>query len=147
MFRTRILVATLWAGSLWTIGYLVAPTLFSTLHDKVLAGTIAGHLFRIEAWLSVVCATVLIVLAFFGNMDGGSKARKTLLVIVCAMLICTLVGYFGLQPLMAGLREAAGSGGVMDSAARTKFGVLHGLSAALYFIQGLLGIALILKVR
>ena len=48
--RARLLVAALWAGSLWTIGYVVAPTLFLSLHDNVLAGTIVGFLLRTEAW-------------------------------------------------------------------------------------------------
>lgn len=144
---TRVLVATFWAGSLWTIGYLVAPALFSTLADKVLAGTIAGHLFRIEAWVSVACAAVLIALITFGKADGRAVKRNPLLFIVCAMCFCTLVGYFGLQPFMAALREAAGPGGVMDSDARMKFGILHAASAAFYLIQSLLGVALILKVR
>ena len=30
---------TLWIGALWTVGYVVAPTLFSTLSDRALAGT------------------------------------------------------------------------------------------------------------
>ena len=58
--RLRILVATLWAGSLWTIGFVVAPTLFATLSDRVLAGNIAGSLFRVEAWLSIACAVLLL---------------------------------------------------------------------------------------
>ncbi|MGH8809748.1 MAG: DUF4149 domain-containing protein, partial [Noviherbaspirillum sp.] len=45
--RARLLIATLWVGSLWAVGYLVAPTLFATLPDSVLAGTIAGRLFRV----------------------------------------------------------------------------------------------------
>jgi hypothetical protein len=60
---TRLLVTTLWAGSLWTVGYLVAPVLFSTLSDRVLAGSIAGSIFRIEAWLSVGCGVVLLAMA------------------------------------------------------------------------------------
>lgn len=144
---TRVLVATFWAGSLWTIGYVVAPALFSTLADKVLAGTIAGRLFQIEAWVSVACATVLIALIMFGKTDGHSIKRSPLLFIVCAMCFCTLVGYFGLQPFMAALRDAAGPGGVMNSDARMKFGILHAASAAFYLIQSLLGVALILKVR
>lgn len=145
---TRVLVATFWAGSLWTIGYLVAPTLFSTLADKVLAGTIAGRLFQVEAWVSVACATVLIALIMFGKTDGQSvKQRSALLFIVCAMFFCTLVGYFGLQPFMAALRDAAGPGGVMNSDARMKFGILHAASAAFYLIQSLIGVALILKAR
>ena len=59
--RLRLLVATLWAGSLWTIGFIVAPTLFGTLSDRVLAGNIAGSMFRAEAWLSIACALVLLV--------------------------------------------------------------------------------------
>jgi hypothetical protein len=147
MLRVRILVATLWAGSLWTIGYLVAPVLFSTLADRVLAGTIAGQLFRIEAWVSVTCAAVLIASLIFGNTNSRPMQQHRLLFIILAMLFCTLAGYFGLQPFMAELREAAGPGGVMDSDLRAKFGMLHAASSALYLVQSLFGIALVLKVR
>ena len=147
VWRAKVLIATLWVGSLWTVGYLVAPTLFSTLSDKVLAGTVAGQLFRIEAWLSVVCASALIAFTIFANSDHNLKQRRILLAILSAMLVCTLIGYFGLQPLMADLREAAGPGGVMDSEVRMKFGMLHGVSAVFFLIQSLLGIALILKIR
>ena len=37
---------TLWIGGLWTIGYIVAPTLFYTLSDRVLAGALAGNCSR-----------------------------------------------------------------------------------------------------
>ena len=147
MLRVRILVATLWAGSLWTIGYLVAPVLFSTLTDRVLAGTVAGQLFRIEAWVSVTCAAVLIASLIFGNADSRPGLQHRLLFIILAMLFCTVVGYFGLQPFMAELREAAGPGGVMDSELRAKFGMLHAASSVLYLVQSLFGIALVLKVR
>lgn len=147
MLPARILIATLWVGSLWTIGYLVAPALFSTLSDKVLAGTLAGQLFRIEAWLSLACAAALITIMIPGNYASSPKQRKVLLVIVLAMVTCTLIGYFGLQPMMAALREGAGTAGIMESDARTKFGLLHGLSAGIYLTQSLLGVVLILKIR
>lgn len=147
MLRAQVLVATLWVGSLWTISYIVAPTLFAMLPEKALAGTIAGELFRIQAWLSIVCAAVLMSVLIFGHAGDGSRHGKILLSIVSAMLICTLIGYFGLQPEMAALRESAGSGGVMDPDVRMKFGVLHGISAGFTLLQSLLGIALILKVR
>lgn len=146
-WRAKVLIATLWVGSLWTVGYVVAPTLFSTLSDKALAGTVAGQLFRIEAWLSVVCGSALIALAIFASSDHNLKQRRILLAIISAMLVCTLIGYFGLQPLMADLREAARPGGVMDSEVRMKFGIVHGLSAMFFLIQSLLGVALILKIR
>lgn len=145
--RARLLIATLWVGSLWTVGYLVAPTLFAILDDRVLAGTIAGTLFRIEAWLSLVCALAIIVLIKFAGADKDGKASKHLLGIAMAMLACTLIGYFGLQPFMTALRAAAGSGGVMASASKTQFGILHGVASAFYLTQSLLGVALILKLR
>ncbi|MGE5650699.1 DUF4149 domain-containing protein [Noviherbaspirillum sp. UKPF54] len=143
----RLLIATLWAGSLWTIGYLVAPTLFATLDDKVLAGSIAGSLFRIEAWLSVFCATVLLALAAGMTGPHSGKPGRRLSWIVAGMLACTVIGYFGLHPYMAALKEAVGPGGVMAADARTQFGILHGISSAFYLVQSLLAIALVLAVR
>lgn len=145
--RVRLLVVTVWVGSLWTIGYLVAPTLFAALDDRVLAGTIAGRLFRVEAWLSVACAIVLLILvrAFSSDLEGNQ--RRTCAWLLLAMLACTLLGYFGLQPFMAALREASGAAGVMNSDMKMKFGLLHGLSSAIYLVQSLLGMALIIKVR
>ncbi|HEY0845985.1 MAG TPA: DUF4149 domain-containing protein, partial [Noviherbaspirillum sp.] len=71
--HTRLLIATLWAGSLWTVGYLVAPTLFASLADRVQAGMIAGRLFRIEAWLSVACAAALLLL--IRSLSGADAVK------------------------------------------------------------------------
>lgn len=145
--RILLLIATLWAGSLWTVGYLVAPTLFATLSDKVLAGVIAGSLFRVEAWLSVFCAVTLMALAWFVADGRSGKSAKRLLWIVAGMLACTVIGYFGIHPYMAALKEVAGPGGVMATDAKTQFDILHGVSSALYLVQSLLGVALVLTVR
>ncbi len=154
--RTRLLVATLWAGSLWAVGYLAAPTLFATLSDRVLAGTIAGNLFTSQAWLSIACALVMLVLLWATQTSTGgifagpaanmaAKSRRTLLIIVLVMLACTLVSHFGLQPMMASLRAAAGPGGVMEDAAKNEFGILHGISSVIYLIQSLLAAWLVVK--
>lgn len=142
--RARVLITTLWAGSLWTIGYLVAPVLFATLADRTLAGTIAGSLFKAQAWLTLVCgALVLLIL----QADKAWPQRRACQKLVLAMLVCTLIGFFGLQPMMAALREAAGATGVMDGATRTQFGLLHGLASMLYLVQSLLAVPLVLKSR
>ncbi len=156
--RIRLLVATLWAGSLWTVGYLAAPTLFATLSDRVLAGTIAASLFNIEAWLSIACALAMLVLIWLGNgaaagggifasaaANSAAQARRMVVAIVVAMLGCTLIMHFGLQPVMASLRAAAGPGGVMDAAAKNQFGVLHGIASGVYLVQSLLAAWLVVK--
>ena len=143
--KVRLIVAVLWAGSLWTVGYLVAPTLFATLSDRVLAGTIAGAMFHAEAMLSLGCALALLVLLKFATPDWAPRRRRTMLALVAAMVLCTVASHYGLQPMMAELRAAAGPGGVMESAAKSRFGMLHGISSVIYLVQSLLAGWLILK--
>ncbi len=145
MAHLRLLLVTVWAGSLWTVGYLAAPTLFATLPDRVLAGTAAGSLFRVEAWLSIACGLLLLCLYAVAR---ELEQRRTLMRLTAAMLACTLLGYFGLQPFMAEIREAAAAnGGVMDAAMRSRFGMLHGVASVIYLLQSLLAVALVLKQR
>jgi hypothetical protein len=140
--NARLLIVTLWVGSLWTIGYLVAPVLFSSLADRVLAGTIAGSLFRVEAWLSLGCGAVLLLL---GSAESDPRRKKLWLAMIVAMMACTAIGYFGLQPMMAALRAEAPNG-LLTGAARTQFGILHGVAAGFYLLQSLLGAWLIVRV-
>lgn len=144
MLRAARAITALWVGSLWTVGYLVAPTLFATLTDRAQAGTIAGSMFRVEAWLSITCAVLLMVLlkACAPVVRGRQRVRASVLIL--SMLAATLVSHFGLQPLMAAMRETAGPGGVMNPDAKMHFGILHGISSAVYLIESLLGLALLL---
>lgn len=125
--KVRLLVAALWAGSLWAVGYLVAPTLFATL-DRVLAGQIAGTMFHSMAMLSLGCGVAMGVLLFFGTRDWAPKRRRTVLLIVVAMVMCTVASHFGLQPLMAAAKASGDP----------SFGKLHGISSSIYLVQSLL---------
>jgi hypothetical protein len=132
-------------GSLLTIGYAAAPTLFATL-DRVAAGTVAARLFRIEAFIGVLCGILALAL---GNVlvRRGALAYRPLRALLAGMLVCVLVGYFALQPFMEAMRGAALEAGVdvAHSAYATRFGLLHGISSLIYLIESLLGIALVWK--
>jgi hypothetical protein len=141
----RLLVAALWAGSLWTIGYVVAPTLFLSLHDNVLAGTIVGALLRSQAWLAIGCALLLLVLLRRGDIDP--VRRKSSVLIIGAMLACALVIYLGLQPVMAQLKLDAGAAGLAGTPQGRSFGMLHGLSQLFYLVESVLAGWLLLKLR
>lgn len=141
--RLRLLIAALWVGSIWTIGFVVAPSLFAMLTDRSAAGTVAGGLFRIEAWLSLGCGLLLLLLHRMARGQRAADPWSSRLII--GMLLCTLVGYFVLQPFMADLRTAVGVDGVMSQEARTRFGVLHGVSSAFYLMQSIFGAALLWK--
>ncbi len=140
------LLATVWCGSLWTIGYIVTPTLFAMLEDRQLAGSIAGRLFHAEAWIGLAAGCLLLLTAT-ALVRRGQVGYKLLRWLLLAMLLCVLIGYFGLQPFMASLREQAAAQGlaVGESAYRSQFGMLHGVSSVFYLVESLLGLVLIWK--
>ena len=141
--RLRVLLVTFWAGSLWTIGYVIAPLLFATLTDRAQAGTLAGLFFKAGAWISLICGASLLAI-LWAERENPTRTLQIKLVIV--MMLCAVIGYFGLQPYMAELRAiAAQSGGIMDDAMRTRFGVLHGVASVIYLLHSLLGVGLVLK--
>jgi hypothetical protein len=141
--RLRVLLVTFWVGSAWTIGYVVAPLLFATLTDRAQAGTLAGLFFKAEAWISLICGASLLAIIWTQRVHS---TRILQIKLVSGMLLCTVLGYFGLQPYMAELRAiAAQSGGIMDDAMRSRFGMLHGAASVIYLIQSVLAVGLVLK--
>ncbi|CAG9186612.1 DUF4149 domain-containing protein [Cupriavidus pinatubonensis] len=142
--RIFLLLTVVWAGSLWTVGYMVAPTLFSVLPSRETAGMIAGHLFQTEAILGVTIGVLQLVLCNVLIRRGANRYRA-LRWLVLAMLVCVLVGYFGTQPFMGSLKEKATAlgVGVSESPFRAQFGMLHGVSSGFYLLQSLLALALV----
>lgn len=142
--RFFLIVAGLWVGSLLTVAYLVAPTIFASLQDRQVAGMIAGAIFRVEAYVSVVACVGLLVLA---NLLVNRKLDQYRMIrwILLAMLVCSALASFALIPYMDALREEAFLQGmsVMASPSATLFGRLHGISSGLFLIQSLLGLYLI----
>ncbi|WP_250526047.1 DUF4149 domain-containing protein [Caballeronia sp. GAWG2-1] len=140
LFRT---VTMIWVGSLLTLGLVAAPVLVSVL-DRTSAGSVAAQLFRIEAYIGVVSALILILI---GNrfVKSGIVDYKRVRWLVAVMLVCVLVGYFALQPFMNSLRISAQEAGMelANSPYAKEFGVLHGISSAIYLIECLCGIALV----
>jgi hypothetical protein len=137
-----LLTITLWVGGLWTIGYMVAPILFATLNDRILAGEVAGRLFTLIAWVGIGCAAFL--LAFLIARLHGAAFRSSLFWLVLSMLLLTLVGHFGIQPILAELKAAAWPQAVMESPLHNRFAAWHGISSVIYLVQSLLGVALVL---
>jgi hypothetical protein len=139
------LMTVVWVGSLLTIGYAVAPVLFTSL-DRMTAGAVAAQLFRIEGVVGAVCGILLLVLANV-LIRRGSDAYRRARWLIAGMLVCVLVGYFALQPFMNAMRIAALEAGsdVGHSVYATRFGILHGISSLFYLTESLLGVALVWK--
>ncbi|MGJ7915446.1 DUF4149 domain-containing protein [Massilia sp. LXY-6] len=141
----RLLAASLWAGSVWAVSYLAAPSAFAAL-DSTQAGTVVGIMLTRLAWLSIALAPLLAVLAWRAT-DLDAKRRRWLFWLAGGMLACSLAVYLGLQPMMAAIREAAGPAGVRASPQWGRFAALHGVSQALYLLESVLGAMLVVKSR
>ena len=126
----RILL-TLWMGSLWAVGFLVAPALFALLDDRALAGTIAGNLFTKVGYIGLVCGSGLLLLQWLLKRAVGWRLWA-----LVSMLVLVAVIQFGLAPMLAELRAQGLSGSA-------RFGQLHGLTGVLYLVTSMLGMALV----
>ncbi|HPT48975.1 MAG TPA: DUF4149 domain-containing protein [Accumulibacter sp.] len=136
---------TLWVGGLWAIGYLVAPTLFTTLgNDRQLAGALAGTLFELIGWIGLGCATYLLL--FLLVRLGNAALRRLNFWLLLLMMLLTAVGLFGIQPLLAQLKADALPREVMESMLRNRFIAWHGVSSVLYLIQSLIGLFLVTSI-
>ncbi len=141
----RLLVAVLWAGALWALGYIAAPAVFAVVPSSVAGDVVAGLLHRL-GWVSVGCALLMFVLVWVsGDLEPGR--RRSLNLLVLAMLACALVMWAGLQPAMAQMRALAGPGGVRASPYWTQFAVMHGVSQLFHVAESILAAVLVLRSR
>lgn len=124
------LLQTLWVGALWTVGYLVAPVLFAELDSSAEAGRLAGSLFTLVAWLSLVCGGLLLLAL---NLSEADRVRGILIV---AMLLLICANEWGIRPVMEAARLPDGTTG-------PRFGMLHGISATMYLVVSLTGLFLV----
>ncbi|HEU4459055.1 MAG TPA: DUF4149 domain-containing protein [Methylibium sp.] len=130
--RARRSLPGLWAGLMLAIGFVAAPTLFALL-DRAAAGRVASRLFAIEATASIVLCVVLALLergrAARGAAAGEGSRVTAELMLVLGALFCTVLGHHAIQPMMDAARAGQGA---------FSFGVLHGVSSALYAVKLLL---------
>ncbi|NJN45977.1 MAG: DUF4149 domain-containing protein [Candidatus Competibacteraceae bacterium] len=125
-------LTVIWIGSLWTIGFIVAPTLFQVLDDRALAGMIAGRLFSIESYLGLVCGGLLLLFTRYKTRSERWFSWRTAL--LATMLAIIVVGEFVLQPMLATFKAQG---------LNAEFARWHGVSASLYLLNSVLGIVVV----
>lgn len=131
----------LWIGGMWAIGYVAAPVLFSSLTDKQLAGMLAGNLFELMAWIGIAAGAYLLIYRIV--VEGGAALKTLFFWVVVLMVLLTLAGHFGVQPIMQSLKNQAMPHAVMQSVFADRFARWHGISSILYLIQSALGLLLV----
>jgi hypothetical protein len=141
-----LILITAWVGALWAIGYLAAPALFYTLgENRQLAGNLAGTMFTWVAYLGLFSGIFL--LAHRVARFGLNAFKQAFFWAVFVMLLLTLFGHFGIQPMIAQLKAQAMPADVMNSVFRDRFATWHGVASIAYLIESLLGLVLVFRAR
>lgn len=132
-----LLSITAWVGGVWCVGYLVAPILFASLGDRMLAGQLAGRMFETIGWVGLGAAAYIAL--FLLGRWGARGLRRGVFWLTVVMALLVAASQFGIQPLMAELKADAFPRDVMESIMRERFAMWHGVSSILYLVQSLLG--------
>ena len=127
--RWRVLVPALWAGALLAVAVVATPAPFATL-PAADAARVVARVLAVEAHASLGLGALALVLERLAARraaaaDGAPQFSGGMALALLALL-CTVVGYFALQPQMAAARAGQGALG---------FAALHGISMALYGVK------------
>ncbi len=141
--KFALILITLWVGAIWSIGALAAPTLFYFTPDRQLAGALAGHMFTFVAYIGMVSGGYLLLHRLV--RVGMSAFKQRFFWSVFVMLLLTLIGHFGIQPIIAELKAQALPADVMESVFASRFKAWHGIASVAYVVEGLLGFILVLR--
>lgn len=143
LIATERILLTLWIGGMWTVGLVVAPTLFKN-YARVLAGDIAGRLFSILSSIGIVCAVLLLAsCAMRARGAVWRDWRDWRAGLVLLMLVIILIGEFGVAARMRELKELLAASPAA-SASLLEFQWLHRSASLLFLTNSALGLELVI---
>jgi uncharacterized membrane protein len=123
------LALIVWLGGLIFFAFVLAPTAFSVLPSRHLAGTVVGHSLVTLHWMGIVSGIVFLASSMlYSRLTKGTAhvfaARN---VLICLMLALTLISQFGIIPRMEALRASMGQidSVPLNDPARVQFDGLH----------------------
>jgi hypothetical protein len=90
--------------------------------------------------VGIGCAAYLIVYRLARH--GVQALRQLAFWVTLVMLALVAAGEFGVQPILASLKDQAGAREVMESVLRDRFAAWHGVASVLYLIVSALGLVL-----
>jgi len=124
-----LLSLILWLGGLIFFAFVLAPTAFSVLPTRHLAGNVVARSLSALHWIGMISGVVFLASSIlYSQIAKGSPrlfaARNVLIVL---MLVLTLVSQFGIMPRMDALRASMGDIDSVppDNPVRMQFDGLH----------------------
>ena len=142
-----LLSLIVWLGGLIFFSFVLAPTVFSVLPTRHLAGSVVSRSLSALHWIGIVSGIVFLTTSMlYSRLHAGSAqplAPRHILLYI--MLGLTLISQFGISPRMATLRASMPD---TDSLAatdpvRVQFNALHAWSTRLEGGVLLLGLVVV----
>lgn len=131
-----------WVGALWTVGYLAAPVLFASL-PRLVAGEVAGKLFFIVGWIGI--AAGIFLLAYVYRTQAAGRERRLRLLLLLVLWLLAAAQLFWLQPVIVGIKSQLPPLPPDVTSLGPEFAFWHAFSSALYLLQSLAGLILVLQ--
>jgi hypothetical protein len=134
----------IWLGGIVLFAVL-APTAFSVLPTRHLAGSIVGPMLSKLHWIGLISGIIFLIssLSYSRIATGDVHALSARNLLLCIMLVLTLISQFGITSRTAALRSSMGE---IDNVppsdpARVEFNALHAWSTRLEVGVLILGLA------
>ena len=125
----------IWIGGIFFFAAVLAPTVFSVLPTRALAGLVVGRSLTALHYIGLVSGVVFLVASLlYGKLrDGGAEPFAARHVLLVLMLAITLYSQFGLGARMLRLRDNMGQIDLVaqDDPRRVEFNRLHHWSTRL----------------
>jgi uncharacterized membrane protein len=124
-----LLSLIVWLGGLIFFAFVLAPTAFSVLPSRHLAGTLVGQSLGKLHWIGIVSGILFLASSILYSRftKGTAHVFASRHVLICLMLALTLISQFGIIPRMDTLRASIGEidSVPLDNPARMQFDALH----------------------
>jgi hypothetical protein len=142
-----LLSLIVWLGGLIFFAFVLAPTAFSVLPSRHLAGTLVGRSIATLHWMGILSGVMFLTSSILYSQltKGAAHVFAARHVLIVLMLALTLISQFGIIPRMDTLRASIGE---IDSVppnnpARMQFDALHVWSTRVEGGVFLLGLVLV----
>lgn len=125
-----LLALIVWIGGLFFFAFVLAPTAFSLLPSRQMAGMVVGESLKSLHWIGVFSGLIFLGCSTLHShfKNGAMQIFAARNVLVFLMIVLTLISQFGVIPRMDALRASI-SGEIdsvpPDNPARAKFDALH----------------------
>jgi uncharacterized membrane protein len=124
-----LLSLVVWLGGITFFAFVLAPTVFTVLPTRELAGTVVNRTLPILHWMGVVSGIVFLVtsMTYSAMTTGSARALAPRHILILLMLILTLVSMFVVSSRMMVLRAEMGVIDTVpqDDPRRVEFNQLH----------------------